>query len=405
MEYFKQINQNLRYLDVSNIDATKLRDYIVLEKIKRVNSGFKFSLDDLILVRCMYEESFPRSGYYYPYSELNCYMEEKNPFGDYILNMINSKVSNLLSSNLDGFSNDQINIKHAAYRDTKHFTINGISSDIDDCIYNSTFTDRPIVIIESFKEKISDNRLVNINPVDTFFDLHDSRMKVSDNAVILINEEVYNNMIKDDVINEYLSKMNVVIFKGSITVSTDVVLLSLGIMPQHEKNQSILVMESTEDLSLSDQAYLVMFMNYIEEISMKYLGISYLHLSSRINFLRKKDFGQYFPGILHCDTKYYTMEDEKTREYLCRAYADYIYKVIRKIEPKYMLYYEEMMESIYEVVNKRYPFYELNFQDLYNKFGQIILSLLKISGYDKFYSLTQEFNEIQLRRVNKMMIG
>lgn len=400
MDYFRQIKQNVRYLDVTNIRDYDLKDYIILEKTKRVNNGFQFSLDDLVLVRCMNEESFPKSGYYYPFSEINCYMEEKNPFGDYILGMIDNKIINL-----QGYSPDQINIKHAAYRDTKHFTINGMSSDIDDDVLNSKFADRPIVIIEPFKEKISDNRLVNINPVDTFFDIHASRMKVSDNATILIREDVYNNMIKDDVINEYLSKMNVVIVKGKISVATDVVLLSLRIMPQHEKNQAILLMETTTNLALSDQEYLVMFMNYIEEISMKYLGLSYFHLSREIDYARRRDFGHYFPGILHCDTKYSKMEDEKTREYLCKAYSEYMHAVIRKIEPFFMIYYEEIIKSICREVNKRYPYFELDFQNFYNEFGTIIMSLLRKSGYDKLYSITQEFNELQLSRRDKTMIG
>lgn len=187
----EKIKDNLFVIRDDLVDQEKLKRYIIDEKIKRVNQDFNFTLSDLVLVRSVREDMFPLYGFYYPLSENTGYKSTLNPF-DYLFSSIKFGYDyNYLHKDLSDYKEEDTNLYHSIYRDTKHFTINHLSSNANGFfIPVTTFNNRPFIIIEPMQEHINNRLLVNLNPIDTFFNLHDTSMRVSNNAIFLINEKV-----------------------------------------------------------------------------------------------------------------------------------------------------------------------------------------------------------------------
>ena len=103
---------------------------------------------------------------------------------------------------------EKLSIYEVMGRDTIHFCLNGL---VGDHAFNS-FGGRPYIIVEPLKYHVEDKNLESLRVEDTYFS---DRVKLSDEAVLIISEEAY-NVIKDDP--NYVSDLesyDIYIYKGN----------------------------------------------------------------------------------------------------------------------------------------------------------------------------------------------
>lgn len=402
-----KINDCMFFINAMEVSKDELKKYIVDEKNKRIAMGFQFTLDDLVLIRSINEEMFPFNGCYFPLNKDNCYKKTLNPFDYFFQSIKFGYDENYLGRSVLSHESEMIDIYHPVYRDTKHFTINSLSSNISELFMPTiTFNDRPIIIIEPMKEKIDNGLLVNLNPIDTFFNLHNTYMEVSKNAVFLISEDKFKDMKDNDEYKKMLGKHNIYLFKGDPSVACDVALLNLGILPQHSIGQRELVEEFYREKGFvkSDTEYLELFRCYIEYLNNEYLSSSYFHLSKDIIESRKK-YEHIYPGLLHANTKFSEEETKNTMNYLIKAYADYMRYLSRFGNQEFNDKLYAMISLIEYDVKDKYPFIRLTFFDLQQQYERVLKDFLSKVKYNKFISITQEFNYKQISNINKKRMG
>lgn len=403
----EEINENMLFINADIVDQEKLKKYIINEKVKRINNGFQLSLDDLVLIRSIEEEMFPINGYYYPLNEDNCYKGTMNPFDYFFQSIKYGYDSDYVGGDVFNHKEEDTYVYYPVYRDTKHFTVNALSSNVSRMFMPSIiFNDRPIIIIEPMKERIDNGLLVNLNPVDTFFDLHDTCMKVSDNAILLIGEDKYKELIEKDEYKKMLNTHKIYLFRGEPKIACDIVLLHSGILPQHSIGQRELIEEEYRDGDnfISDKKYLSLFRHYIEYLNQEYLNASYIHLPKDIIKSRKK-YEHMYPGLLHDNTTFRDEEKNYTMNYIISAYAEYMEYLSMFANAEFKEKKNNMINLIENDVKEKYPYIRFTFMELHDQYGSIMQDFLKDIKYDRFISLTQKFNEKQLSRIDKKRIG
>ena len=185
------------------IDATS--DEYVFDRIcdsEDYSEDKEYSIDDCVLVRTT--DVFPQG---------HTILSPKNGFG--VIKTLPEELRNYIYFNKDinltyeekKKLEEQLSIYELIGRDTIHFCINGL---VGDHAFNS-FGGRPYTIIEPLKYHIEDKNLETLRVEDTFFS---DRVNLSDEAVLIINEEFYNS-IKDDP--NYVSELesyNIYLYKG-----------------------------------------------------------------------------------------------------------------------------------------------------------------------------------------------
>lgn len=110
-------------------------------------------------------------------------------------------------------------------RNTVHFAVNGQVSEHD---MGTAWRGMPIIIIDPMKEHI--NQIVNVNPVDTWTY---GSVKLSDNAIILIDSTRFDQIKKENekVVEELKDK--IVLVDGNAKTAVDEILLIMGCPPQN----------------------------------------------------------------------------------------------------------------------------------------------------------------------------
>lgn len=405
--FINKINDNLFFINADIVNTDELKKYIINEKIKRINNGFQFTLDDLVLIRSIKEGMFPVNGCYYPLDKDNCYKATLNPFDYFFQSIKFGYDDNYVGGDVLNHESNLVDIYHPVYRDTKHFTINSLSSNVSGLFMPTiTFNDRPIIIIEPIKDKIDNGLIANLNPIDTFFNLHDTCMKVSDEAIFLINEDKYNELKETEEYKEIFNKHKIYLFIGEPSIACDMVLLNLGILPQHSIGQRELIEEhyNVGDKVISDKKYLKLFRNYIEYLNQVYLNSSYIHLPIDIIKSRKK-YERMYPGMLHANTKFSDEETKNTMSYIISSYADYMKYLATLGNQEFNDKLDLMINLISDDVKDKYPFIRLTFFELHQQYKRILMNLLEEIKYDKFLNITQEFNDKALSKINKKRIG
>ena len=115
---------------------------------------------------------------------------------------------------------DKKKYKYVHARKTVHFSLNGRVSPIGTGVGN--WESCPYIIIEPLKNQINNIACLRLN--DTYTK---SSVKLSDDAVYLINKKKFDEMNPD-----LLKNKNVVVFTGDSYVATNEILMSLGYNPQ-----------------------------------------------------------------------------------------------------------------------------------------------------------------------------
>lgn len=403
-KYVSEIAPNVYEIDCNdsyelNLVNNTLRKMIIKEKQEFVDSGKKLSDRDLFLVRTM--DDLPDNLTYQSFTNRGAFTKMKNPFerimDDY------------------GLSKEQIEENRLVcpiYRDTVHFSINGIVSNL---WYTEHFTDRGVVVIEPFSNH--SEKLVNINPIDSFIDVSKSDEPIKDNAIYILDKNIYQGLSQD--IKKKIIKEKLYLFDSKkystkdmndgnasfLEIITDMVICQNGFLPQHTISQSYLRSESCnyDGNYYSDKEYLKMFTDLIDKLSIDMFNISYYNLNDEIKDKREVNKDEY--GVSHWDTKY--LEEEQTKNY------NYRLDTIKR----YLIFLKEKLglsdESLEYIYNRYCRYIELNYsKESYGRKGSWRLSLVNYDDasefidkvtLNKFIEVTEEFNNYQKHLLNSII--
>lgn len=403
-KYVSEIAPNVYEIDCNdsyelNLVNNTLRKMIIKEKQEFVDLGKKLSDRDLFLVRTM--DDLPDNLTYQSFTNRGAFTKMKNPFerimDDY------------------GLSEEQIEENRLVcpiYRDTVHFSINGIVSNL---WYTEHFTDRGVVVIEPFSNH--SEKLVNINPIDSFIDVSKSDEPIKDNAIYIIDKNVYQGLSQE--IKKKMVKGKLYLFDSKkystedikegnaspLEIITDMVICQNGFLPQHTISQSYLRSESCnyDGNYYSDKEYLKMFTDLIDKLSIDMFNISYYNLNDEIKDKREVNKDEY--GVSHWDTKY--LDEEQTKNY------NYRLDTIKR----YLTYLQEKLglsnESLEYIYNRYCRYIELNYsKESYGRKGSWRLSLVNYDDasefidkvtLNKFIEVTEEFNNYQKHLLNSII--
>ena len=143
-------------------------------------------------------------------------------FGDVLLDMLKEKYVDI-NKNRDLFFEKmkKLQIASKSCRSTIHFSINGL---VSSHAYGN-FDNRAFTILEPLKYHIEDSSLLSLNVCDTYFN---DDMKLSDDAIILIDKNKYEEIKDKEEYIEVLSSMKVYVYTGNLQEALSIVLHDLG---------------------------------------------------------------------------------------------------------------------------------------------------------------------------------
>lgn len=392
---------------INNIDVENLAKCIITQKRKNVEENVPFSLNDIALVRTMSEDNFPRNLMYYTLQADGKIGNFDNPFSkflEYIKYLEEFKYINVGCQRSD-IDVSKLKLQYPLFRNTKHFSLNGLASNVVVlCKATATFDNKEIIVIEPFKDHLDDN-LVNLNPVDTFYDLENNPFKIGENAVIIMDTNTYKKLISDDSIRNDLSKARVFLYAPNNnlsscsstsyqTIVTDIVLCFLGYIPQHSVDQSELKPEYYFDGAkfIDDTDYLKKFQDYIEKLNITLLHQHYYCISkSQIEKRRKKDGTIVnLPGTFHCETDFAYAEDKANINGILYCLQKYLFLLVEEYGLNSDLaarIFESYSKNIKEYYGKSFvaEYYDL---DIENE----VIGYIEQIGYENLVNATIAFN-------------
>lgn len=401
---FEEVNTNVYKLTIDNNKQLQwvnkfLQPAIINEKINFVESGKELTENDLYMVRSMGE--IPNDLTYQSATNRGDYTNISNPF-DSVLPFMSDKTDMKLVCPI--------------YRDTVHFSINGLVSNL---WYTQGFTNRETVIIEPLENHMNE-KLINLNPVDTMIDVGKSDEPIKDNAIYIFSEEVYNSLPEEQKKKVENGKVYIFDIKDTqsydsntqtppLQIITDLVMCHNNILPQHTINQSILREETYTDedwtknypntITYSDKDYLKQFTDLIENINQEKFGISYYNVPESVKERReaKKDN----PGIGHYDAKYWDEEIINNNRLQKEVFARYVDFLSDKTNiPQDIL--DEAKKIQFEYIDKTISlesygdYISLYPPGLYYKYEDRVKEVLTP---EELINLTKEFNQLELSKI------
>jgi hypothetical protein len=405
-QFITEVDENIYLLDFNSFRSLRiadmsLREKVILAKEEFISSEKNLDIDDLYMVRSM--DKLPESLSYKSYSNSGGYQTMSNPFSSLLPMMMDREV---------------LDIVCPCHRDTIHFTINGLVSNL---WFTNGFTNRGIVSIEALINHLN-YKLVNLNPIDTMIDVGKEEEQIKENAIFIFSKKEYDDLSED--MKESISSHKIYLFDSDklsaseediqrsyplLEMITDFVLCHNGILPQHSINQTILREEDFSDgdwidgkyisNSHSDKDYLKRFTDLIDKISLEQFGISYYNLSDEIKANREVNKDR--PGVSHYDTKYWNEEiinNNRLRKETFDRYLDFLEQRVKLPS--------DILDDIHD---KYYKYIDSEFNE--NNYGGIVYSappglsfnqeneIKKIVSYDKMIELTNEFNDMEIDRI------
>ncbi|MBR1376337.1 MAG: hypothetical protein IJ565_00780 [Bacilli bacterium] len=115
------------------------------------------------------------------------------------------------------------------YRSTKHFTINTPLELTGD--YNFVDSNRNFTIIDNIDNFINSGYGYSISYHDAYLDVAHEGLKVSDKAIILIENSKYEDLIKNPEVNKALLNKKVIRYIGDEFMAINMILSSMKILP------------------------------------------------------------------------------------------------------------------------------------------------------------------------------
>ena len=406
---------------INGKNAYELEERVIDQKLEVVNNVGKLCLDDLALVRTMKADKFPVNLEYHTAtqdSEMGSFESPFNQFLSFIKSCEEFKNIDLGCNHVD-IEPEELNIKYPYFRNTKHFSINGLASNVC-CNYKAVaeFTNRDIIIIEPFKEHIND-QLAVLNPVDTFYDLSSGPFKISEHAVIIMDDKTYKTLIKNPQIKNDLSKVKVFLYDPKMidlkeyytfnmqTLVTDIVLSYLGYLPQHSTGQIELKKDAyfnkKDGTWHEDYEYIKLFQDYMELLNNTILNQSYYNIPEEYLERRKasvsilNEFNVNVPGLLHSETEYGRKERREN-----------IYNVLTSIR-EFLILLEEEYGLDRDLSDKLSDSFATYLEDNYGypirtiyyprDFEKEVIAFLEKIGYNELIDAAKRFNEKEKERI------
>ncbi len=227
------------------------------------------NIDNVVMVRAM--SHLPLNGELIPSCEgVRLEYEKMSDFNSFLQNVVEQELEkqlgrplNLYYESPDALLRDKILteyriLKGAYYTSTLSFSLNGIVPDDNTC----EFSKLPIAVIDPIKNHQTAN-FVNINQIDTTIK---GRLKVSPDAILVIDEDLYNSL-NDDIKMNLASNYKIELFKGDLKTAINNTL--------HKYNYP--------SLSLSDRVS----KNYIEDCEEKESMLNFIDEFAKIFKLSK----------------------------------------------------------------------------------------------------------------------
>ena len=414
-KYVERINDSTFKLKAINLkEFDEIKRHVIDYKLKIINDSKGITLNDLALVRITNLSGFPRMLEYHTLQEDGIMGKLENPLNSLMgyISMIEEFKDFNVGCNRKEIELSKLDIIYPVFRNTKHFTLNGLSSNVES-IFGSLakFNNKEIILIEPFISHLDDD-LVNLNPVDTFYDLSKGPFKLSDKTVFVIDTETYKKMINDPQIKDDLSRVKVFLYDpvnteltkrynaNLQTVMTDIALSYLGYVPQHSVGQTHLEKEFYfKDIDvIDDTSYLQLFQNYMEFLNRKLLNQSYYEVAEDKKENRKahaesllgSDLSPDAPGKLHSETKYYKEEKRMNLHSIINTLWDYLEFLVTELGLEQDLA-EWLFYTYSSHIRKNYDHYLVTIYSTLEKEKEI-LSFIERVGYYKLVEATEKFN-------------
>ncbi len=154
-----------------------------------------------------------------------------------------------------------------AFRSTKHFTINTpLEATFN---YNAVEANRNFTIIDNIDSFIKSGYGYSIAYRDAYLDVSHEELPISSEAIVLIEKNKYQDIIKNPTIASELAMRKVIVYTGEEHLAINMILSELGVLPSQVGN---------------------IYATYDEEIN-KILEESIQKLASDNNILYKKSHG------------------------------------------------------------------------------------------------------------------
>lgn len=115
------------------------------------------------------------------------------------------------------------------FRSTKHFTINtplGVTGD-----YNFVPLGRKFIIIDNMDNFLNSGYAYSVGYRDAYLDVTHEPLKISEEAIVLIDKDKYEEIVKDESIAEQLKGRRVVKYTGDENLAIDMILSEMSILP------------------------------------------------------------------------------------------------------------------------------------------------------------------------------
>lgn len=407
-QFIKELGHRLFEIrKIDSIDVDNLSKYIITQKRKNVEKNVPFSISDIALVRTMATDNFPRNLMYHTLQADGKMGNFDNPFSKFLeyIKYLEEFKSIDVGCERSDIDVSELKLQYPLFRNTKHFSLNGLASNVVVlCKATAKFDDKEIIVIEPFKDHLGDN-LVNLNPVDTFYDLADNPFKIGQNAVAIIDTDSYKRLISDDSIRGDLSKVGVFLYDSNNnlsscsstsyqTIVTDIVLSYLGYIPQHSVDQSELKPEYCFDGTkfIDDADYLKKFQDYIEKLNITLLNQHYYCISKPQIEKRRTKNGTIvnIPGTFHCETDFAFEENQTNINSILYCLQKYLSLLVQKHGLDSGLaarIFESYSKNIKEYYGKIFvaDYYDLCIE-------KEVMSYIEQTGYENLVNATIAFN-------------
>ena len=189
------------------------------------------------------------------------------------------------------------------FRSTKHFTVNtplGYTGD-----YNSGIeANRNFTIIDTIDNFLNSGYAYSLFYKDSYLDTTHERLPISEDAIVLINQDKYEEIIKDEKVKEQLKMRKVVLYKGDEATAINMILSERGVLPYKPGHR-------------------IEYPVGMEELCEKY-NIEYAHNHGNID-----GRGGHFTDALDYNRKEFVSNQEKFIEFLKKYFAGVLDDITR----------------------------------------------------------------------------
>ena len=115
------------------------------------------------------------------------------------------------------------------FRSTKHFTVNTPLEATGS--YNNVKMGRNFTVIDGIDNFINSGYAYSLSHRDAYLDVSHESLPISEEAVVLIAEDKFSDIIRDEKVAAELSQRRVLKYKGDLQVAVGMVLAEMGVLP------------------------------------------------------------------------------------------------------------------------------------------------------------------------------